>query len=130
MMHQNMANQIQWLEPLMMTAFFSPTPGAAGNKDEPEGSYRVMTIGWGNFAGSDMRQPEKGVGRYADVEPYWRKNFDFFESDITMSCYPPNYKLKNGENEFGQKRTMQAYKGVSSFSSNIRSFGPSAVPRL
>ena len=126
--HYNFGAMLQWIEPLLLAAYFSCDQEALGtNEKRIRGSFRVGRVGWGNFAGSDMRQPEKGVGRYADVEPYWRKKFDFFESDITMSCYPPNYKLKNGENEFGQKRTMQAYKGVSSFSSNIRSFGPSAV---
>jgi len=126
--HYNFGAMLQWIEPLLVAAFFSTDQRAVGTLEKRiKGSFRVARVGWGNFAGSDMRKPQKGVGRYADVKPYWRKDFDFYQSDITMLCYPPNYKLKNGEDEFGNPRTMQSYNGVSTFSSNIRTFGPSTI---
>lgn len=96
MMHQNMANQIQWLEPLILTGFFSPTPGAAGNSEEPEGSYRVMTIGWGNFAGSNIRNMgSKGLDRGSNIKSYWRNGLKFTGTKKLNYCAkmaPPQYK--------------------------------------
>lgn len=96
LMHQNMANQIQWLEPLILTGFFSPSPGAAGNRQEPEGSYRVMTIGWGNFAGSNIRNMgSKGLDRGSNVKSYWRNGLNFTGTKKLNYCAknaPPQYK--------------------------------------
>ena len=97
--HQNMAQQIQWLEPLMVTAFFSPTQSAVGNPDnnEPAGSYRVMTIGWGNFGGSNVRKMgTTGLDRGSSYKnTLWRKTLNFKGTKKLNECAisaPPQYK--------------------------------------
>jgi len=76
-MHQNMAQQIQWLEPLLLTSFFSSTQEAVGNNKEPKGSYRVMTIGWGNFGGSNVRKMGNiGLDRGSNIQTPWRKGLN------------------------------------------------------
>ena len=111
-MHYNFGAMFQWMEPLLLAAYFSCDQEAMGTKKKKiRGSFRVARVGWGNFAGSDMRKKDTGVGRYADILPYWRKNFKFDESEIVDQCMPRNPGLKE----------IQA---VSSFSSNIRTFGP------
>ena len=112
--HYNFGAMFQWIEPLLLAAYFSCDQEAMGTKKKKiHGSFRVARVGWGNFAGSDMRKKNTGVGRYADVLPYWRKNFEFNESNIVNECMPPNPKLKEKQ-------------AVSSFSSNIRTFGPTS----
>ena len=112
-MHQNMAQQIQWLEPLMVTAFFSPTQSAVGNpeNDEPEGSYRVMTIGWGNFGGSDVRKMgTSGLDRGSSFKTsQWRK---------TM-----NFKGTKKLNECVKKSPVQYRKAKSIHTGDFRTFG-------
>ena len=111
-MHYNFGAMFQWMEPLLLAAYFSCDQEAMGTKKKKiRGSFRVARVGWGNFAGSDMRKKNTGVGRYADILPYWRKNFQFDESEIVDQCMPPNPELKEPQS-------------VSSFSSNIRTFGP------
>ena len=94
--HQNMANQIQWLEPLFLTAFFSPTQAVVGDKSEPEGSYRVMTIGWGNFAGSNVRRMgTRGLDRGSNIFPIWRRTLKFRGTERLNYCAkiaPPQYR--------------------------------------
>ena len=112
-MHYNFGAMFQWIEPLLLAAFFSTDQDAVGSKETRiKGSFRVARVGWGNFAGSDMSNANKniGVGRYANVYPYWRKNFEFYQSNIVDECLPANPKLKESQ-------------AVSSFSSNIRTFG-------
>jgi hypothetical protein len=98
-MHQNMAQQIQWLEPLMVTAFFSPTQSAVGNPDhdEPEGSYRVMTIGWGNFGGSNIKKMgTTGLDRGSSYKTSsWRRTLNFKGTKKLNECVriaPVQYK--------------------------------------
>jgi hypothetical protein len=111
-MHYNFGAMFQWIEPLLLAAYFSCDQEAMGTKkNKIRGSFRVARVGWGNFAGSDMRKKTTGVGRYADIFPYWRKNFEFDESEIVNQCMPRNPGLKEDQ-------------AVSSFSSNIRTFGP------
>ena len=110
--HYNFGAMFQWIEPLLLAAFFSCDQDSVGTKKRRiKGSFRIARIGWGNLAGSDMRKTDKGIGRYANVKPYWRNSFDFYQSDIVDLCMQPNPKL-------GEKNA------VSSFSSNIRTFGP------
>jgi len=110
--HYNFGAMFQWVEPLLLAAFFSCDQEAVGTlKKRIRGSFRVARVGWGNFAGSNMQKQNTGVGRYANVIPYWRKNFDFYQSNVVDECMPPNPKLKEKQ-------------AVSSFSSNIRTFGP------
>ena len=95
-MHQNMAQQLQWIEPLLLTAFFSPTEKAVGNPNEPEGSFRVMTIGWGNFAGSDVRKMgTQGLTRGANIKSSWRNGLEFTRTkklNYCTSVAPLQYK--------------------------------------
>jgi len=108
-MHQNMAQQIQWIEPLFLTAFFSPTQSAVGNHNQPEGSYRVMTIGWGNFAGSNIRKMgTKGLDRGGNIRSLWRKGLNFKGTKRLNLCAetsPPQYK-KATTMHTGDFRTM------------------------
>ncbi len=111
-MHINFANQIQWLEPLMLVGFFSGDEFAVGSKeDRVRGSFRVMIIGWGNLAGSDIRLfGTKGIGRYAKTPNYWRKGLKFYESELLEPCIAPS---------------PSAIKelGITSLSSDLRTFG-------
>jgi len=111
-MHYNFGAMFQWIEPLLLAAYFSCDQKSVGtNQKRIRGSFRVARVGWGNFAGSDMRKKNEdvGVGRYANVEPYWRDNFKFHESNKTEACRSPHW---------------QEDQAISSFSSNIRTFGP------
>lgn len=110
--HYNFGAMFQWIEPLLLASYFSCDQDAVGTSEKKiRGSFRVARVGWGNFAGSNMRKKNKGVGRYADVEQKWRKSFDFYESNITKYCNAP----------FKSKKES----AISSFSSNIRTFAPS-----
>jgi hypothetical protein len=112
-MHQNMAQQIQWLEPLMVTAFFSPTQSAVGNPEhnEPEGSYRVMTIGWGNFGGSDVKKMgTTGLDRGTSYKhSLWRKTL--------------NFKGTQKLNECAKVAPVQYRKSKSIHTGDFRTFG-------
>lgn len=111
--HQNFANQIQWLEPLLITAFFSSDQKAVGTeKKRIKGSYRIVRVGWGNLAGSDVRKFNKGIGRYANIKPYWREDLVFHNMKKANYCENLAPKLKKVEPG-----------AVSGFSSNFRTFG-------
>ena len=90
--HQNFANQLQWLEPLMLSSYFSQDQFACGSKEERvRGSFRVMIIGWGNFAGSDVRLFDQGIGRYSKSTSIpWRKGLKLYESEKIRPCIPPS----------------------------------------
>ena len=109
-MHQNFANQLQWLEPLMLTQYFTGDEYAPGSLKRVRGSFRVMIIGWGNLAGSDVRLFKEGIGRYAKTPTYWRKNLKFIDSDKLKACYKPS-------------QAAQAEGAITSLSSNFRTFG-------
>ena len=77
-MHEVFANQIQWLEPLLLSSFFScDDKGVGTSKNYVRGSYRILNIGWGNLAGSDIKRFGKGIGRYANIKAYWREGLEF-----------------------------------------------------
>jgi len=110
-MHQNFANQLQWLEPLLLTGFFTGDEYAPGSiKDRTNGSFRVMIVGWGNIAGSDIRLFDKGLGRYAKTQTYWRDNFKLYESDKIKPCLKPSPKA-------------QAEDAITTLSTDFRTFG-------
>lgn len=112
-MHQNFANMIQWIEPLLITAYFSADDRSMGTvRKRVRGSFRVMRIGWGNFAGSDVRKFNKGIGRYANIIPYWRKGLKFTDQKLINYCQDLAPAIKRKEP--GAK---------SGFSSNFRTFG-------
>lgn len=110
-MHQNFCNQLQWLEPLLLTSYFTGDEYAPGSlKTRVRGSFRVMIIGWGNFAGTDIRLLEKGIGRYAKTPTYWRKGLNFKDVNKLKPCYKPSpMALKEG--------------ATTSLSSDFRTFG-------
>ena len=109
--HQNFCNQLQWIEPLLLTAYFTGDENAPGSiKKYVRGSFRVMIIGWGNFAGTDIRLLDKGIGRYAKTPTYWRDNFKLYESEKLDPCIPPSAAAK-------------AEKAITTLSSDIRTFG-------
>lgn len=110
-LHQNFANQLQWMEPLLMTSFFSADQRCVGTKDKRvKGSYRVMMIGWGNFAGSDLRKLANGIGRYSNIKSYWRKNLNFTGLKKLEPCYKPSPVAKRE-------------KALSALSSDFRTVG-------
>ena len=109
--HQNFCNQLQWIEPLLLTAYFTGDENAPGSsKKYVRGSFRVMIIGWGNFAGTDIRLLDTGIGRYAKTPTYWRDNFKLYESEKLDPCIPPSAAAK-------------AEKAITTLSSDIRTFG-------
>ncbi len=109
-MHQNFANQLQWLEPLMLTAYFTGDEYAPGSLKRVRGSFRVMIIGWGNLAGSDVRLFNKGIGRYAKTPTYWRKGLKFIDSEKLNACIKPSEAAKKEG-------------AITSLSSDFRTFG-------
>jgi hypothetical protein len=109
--HENFANQFQWIEPLLLSAFFSCDQKAVGSvAKRVRGSFRVMRVGWGNFAGTDVSHFDKGAGRYATIPSYWRENLNFYEISKLKPCYQP--KQLKGEPD-----------AVSLLSGNLRTFG-------
>lgn len=86
-LHRNFGKQVQMIEPLLVASFFSPDPRSVGDSGKKiEGSFRVMSTGWGNFGGSDLRTLDKGVGRYANIESNWRKTLNFEDTKDLMDC--------------------------------------------
>lgn len=111
--HKNFANQFQWLEPLLISVFFSGDDDAIGNnKRKIKGSFRVTSVGWGNFAGSDVRKFNEGIGRLTNHNYNWRNNMDYFQKEKTNYCK----KVSPGI----LKREPNAKSG---FSSDFRTFG-------
>jgi hypothetical protein len=115
--HKNFCNQLQWLEPLLLTSYFTGDEYSPGSLQERvRGSFRVMMIGWGNLAGTDIRLLNKGIGRYAKTPIYWRKNLHFKDINKLKPCYKPSpMALKE--------------KAISSLSSDFRTFGSTDITR-
>lgn len=111
-LHQNFANQFQWIEPLLISSFFSGDPDDVISKDKKiRGSFRVVATGWGNIAGSDLRKMSrgKGVGRYANIESEWRDKLKFKDSEKLMKC--------------DSRVRIDEPGAVGILSSNVRTFG-------
>ena len=109
-MHQNFANMLQWIEPLLIIGFFSCDPRAMGTKlERVRGSFRVMRVGWGNLAGSDVRKFNEGIGRYSDIKTYWREGLKFHNLSKLKACDRATFRDEPG--------------AISGLSSNIRTFG-------
>ena len=90
-LHSNFANMLQWLEPLLLSAFFSCDQNAPGSiKKRVRGSFRVLIIGWGNLAGSDVRKFGEGIGRYCNVPINWRKNLKLHDVEKIKPCTTPS----------------------------------------
>lgn len=107
--HENFANHFQWLEPLFITGFFSCDQKAVGNKEKRvRGSFRIMRVGWGSLAGSDVRKLRHGLGRYSNIKSYWREGLDFHEL----------YKLR-----YCDKVSIPEKGATSALGANFRTFG-------
>ena len=114
--HQNFGNQIQWIEPLLITAFFSGDPGnCISDKKIIRGSFRIMSTGWGNLAGSDLRgmTKKKGIGRYANIDSKWRNYMNF----------PTTKKLDKCDDTWRIEEPAPLSQPKGIVSSNIRTFG-------
>lgn len=100
LLHRNCANQLQWIEPLLVAAFFSPDPESVADGSDKlkgtQGSFRVMAVGWGNLAGSNIREFDKsGIGRGANQTIKWRNGLKFKGSQRLDECVrtaKPQYK--------------------------------------
>ena len=111
--HKKFANQFQWLEPLLISAFFSGDDDAIGNrKKKIKGSFRVASIAWGNFGGSDVRKFNEGIGRLTNHNYNWRDDMDYFQKKKTNYCKNVSPAIL--------KREPNAKSG---FSSDFRTFG-------
>ena len=71
--HSNLANMIQWIEPLVLAVFGSPdSDSVCDNGKFVEGSYRTMNSGWGVPGTTDVRTfGETGTGRYSNTGFDW-----------------------------------------------------------
>lgn len=71
--HSNLANMIQWVEPLFMAVFGAPDPeSSCDNGKFVEGSYRTMNSGWGIPGTTDVRTfGDAGTGRYSSTGFDW-----------------------------------------------------------
>jgi hypothetical protein len=95
----------------LLSCYFTGDEYAPGSlQSRVRGSFRVMMIGWGNLAGSDIRLFNKGIGRYSKTPTYWRENLKFKDIDKLKPCYKPSIMALK-EN------------GYSSLSSDFRTFG-------
>ena len=76
--YQRYMNQMQWIEPLILAMYSTIDMRGVGNtKNYSRGSYRIMQVGWGNIAGSDVRKLNQGLTRKANIELYWRNGLNF-----------------------------------------------------
>jgi hypothetical protein len=84
-------NQFQWIEPLILAMYSTlDMRGVGNNKNYPRASYRIMLIGWGNPAGSDVRKFDEGLTRKANIELYWRNGLDFLgQQKLEKACGDP-----------------------------------------
>jgi hypothetical protein len=111
--HRNFANQLQWLEPLLLTSFFSCDDKAVGTSEKRiRGSYRILSVGWGNLAGSDVRKLKDGIGRYSVIDSYWRDGLEYHQKSKLNPCLKPTPPAKREG-------------GISALSSNFRTFDAS-----
>lgn len=111
--HKAFANMIQWIEPLLVSGFFSGDDKAIGSKEKRvKGPYRVTCVGWGNFAGSDIRKFDKGVGRLTNVPSNWRNGLNFYEKNKTNYC-----------RKVAKLIQLREPSALSGFSSDFRTFG-------
>ncbi len=111
--HQNFANHFQWIEPLLIPGFFSADDKSIGTKEKRiKGSFRVCSVGWGNFAGSDVRKFKEGVGRFTNLKFDWRKGLDYYQKEKVKNC-----------NYIKDITKISEPHAKSRYSSNFRTFG-------
>ena len=111
--HKTFANMVQWIEPLLVSGFFSGDDKSIGSKEKRvKGPFRVTCVGWGNFAGSDIRKLDKGVGRLTNHSNNWRDGLNFYEKNKTNYCRKVSKLVQ-----------LREPAAVSGFSSDFRTFG-------
>jgi|TARA_R110002074_G_scaffold279284_2_gene450728 hypothetical protein len=111
--HKAFANAVQWIEPLLVPGFFSGDDKAIGSKDKRiKGPFRVTCVGWGNFAGSDIRKFEQGIGRLTNHTNNWRDGLTFHDKNKTNYC-----------KKVAKLVQLREPAAMSGFSSDFRTFG-------
>ena len=111
--HRAFANAVQWIEPLLVPGFFSGDDKSIGSKKKRvKGPFRVTCVGWGNFAGSDIRKLDKGVGRLTNHSNNWRDGLNFYEKNKTNYCRKVSKLIQ-----------LREPSALSGFSSDFRTFG-------
>ena len=114
--HQNFANQFQWIEPILIASLFSGDPRTITQEDfdkKIRGSFRILATGWGNLAGSDLRKiGTQGIDRLANIESVWRKGLEFKDTKKLMDC----------------DKKVRSQRSVGILSSDIRTFGFDHTP--
>jgi hypothetical protein len=123
--HQDFGNQFQWLEPLLISSFFSPETFTRMVEDRKiEGSFRIMTVGWGNMGSSDVRKLGiTGITRGSNIKTKWRKGLKYKSSKKLTKCnstgktlkYKGSVDLLLGDlRTFGFTKTMEECKKLMS----------------
>lgn len=103
--HKYFANLIQWVEPLIATAFHSCDDRSIGESDQyTKGSFRVVMAAWGDFGGSDVRKircvkdykrktpttetnkESLSLTRYASHKVKWRDDLPFKNINLLEPC--------------------------------------------
>jgi hypothetical protein len=118
--HKFFANLIQWIEPLIGSAYHSCDDRSVGNGNKyTKGSYRVAMTGWGNFGGSDLKRikcvkPSKNktnknyemetLYKYSYRDPKWRDNLPFKKIKLLDPCRK-NITGEQGDSLGGDFRT-------------------------
>lgn len=117
--HRYFANLIQWVEPLIASAYHSSDDRSVGRSDKyTKGSFRVVMTAWGDFGGSDIRKircvkgrKRKGpvpeiekemltLSRYATRRTEWRDNLPFKDVDLLEPCQGTK-GVKTSQNSLG-----------------------------
>jgi len=85
--HQNLANMVQWIEPLLVSVFGTADADSVCDAGVyTEGSFRSMETGWGVPGTTDVRTfKDGGIGRYI------KNNFDWMFPDETVE-FPSAYR--------------------------------------
>lgn len=105
-MHQRFAQALQWVEPLLVTAYFTGDPASVASINKKiKGSFRIMAVGWGNLGGSDVRKfGSEGVSRGSDIKLYWREKTRMNNTKIIDYCaekstpkYPHAVSIQAGD---------------------------------
>ena len=86
--HQRFAQAMQWIEPLLITSFFTGDPASVASKEKAvKGSFRIMAVGWGNLAGTDVRKfGTHGSPRGSTIPLYWRNKTKMNSTKLIDYC--------------------------------------------
>jgi len=104
--HKHFAQALQWIEPLLLTSYFTGDPSSVGSSNTKiKGSFRIMAVGWGNIGGSDVRNFDTtGISRGSNIELYWRNKSDFDNTKKLDKCvkiakpkYPNALSIQAGD---------------------------------